>query len=157
VWPEIPAGLDFISIDAYGTGDSEWTRVDKLLNRYVFPRLHSHQKAWVVPGLYGQNGTQGNASAIAQTDALLLQKLAEYWALYAAHENVGGMMAWHWNDLESAFSPTSMTLGGCAYPRTLELWAHFVSTAKNVSAREAEREDARSIGDGPAIEYNTRV
>ena len=39
VWPEIPAALDFISLDAYGVGDAEYSRVDKLLNRYIFPLL----------------------------------------------------------------------------------------------------------------------
>ena len=81
VWPEIPAALDFISLDAYGVGDREYTRVDGLLNRYIFPLLKPHQKAWVVPGLYGQNGTADNATAMAETDALLIQKLAAYWAL----------------------------------------------------------------------------
>jgi hypothetical protein len=81
VWPEIPSGLDFISLDAYDRGDSEYSRVDALLSRYVFPLLQPHQSAWIVPGLYGQNGTQGNATSIAEADALLLQKLAAYWAL----------------------------------------------------------------------------
>lgn len=132
VWPELPAALDFLSLDAYDVGDAEYTRVDNLLNRYIFPLLQPHQKAWIVPGLYGRNGTQDNETALAETDALLVQKLAAYWALYAAHDKVGGLMAWHWNSLESSFSPSSMTLGGALYPRTMELWAQ-IRTSLNIT------------------------
>lgn len=128
VWPEIPSALDHISLDTYETGDCEYSRVDALLSRYVFPLLQPHQSAWIVPGLFGQNRTRGNHTIMAESDALLIQKLAAYWALYAAHDKVTGIMAWHWNDLGAAFSPASETLGGSSFPRTLALWAEIRNT-----------------------------
>jgi len=68
-WPVIPAGgsgvggvpasLDAISVDFYNAGNTNGTdEVEKNKAFYtsvIFPRLHPHQQALFVPGIYASN------------------------------------------------------------------------------------------------------
>ena len=96
--------------------------VRELHQRYFVSVLQPHQKLVLVPGMYGPIAARGNASAMAAADAANVDKLQAYWE-YAKDSRIGGVAAWHWNDLETAFQPSSMTLGLQSFPRTLELCA----------------------------------
>lgn len=76
VWPEMPSALDFISMDLYRAGAQEVTWTKQFYAKYLLPILKPHQRVFVVPGLFGPNGTHSNASATAATDASLVEKLA---------------------------------------------------------------------------------
>jgi hypothetical protein len=135
VWPEIPRGLDAISADVYwteigdycppgkhcppgnGTTEAAWAR--KYYEKYFLPLLKPHQSVWMLPGLFGPNGTHGNPAAMAATDTDLVAKLSAYWAWADTEPRVTGCIPWHWGDLDSKFRPAPMRWGGDSYPKTL--------------------------------------
>ena len=65
VWPEIPLGLDYISLDVYapGQGAAEATLAKQYANTFFFPLLKPHQSIWLVPGMFGRNNTKGPSSS----------------------------------------------------------------------------------------------
>ena len=104
-WPEIPAGLDVISLDAYGVGAAEAAMAKQFYERFL-PRLKPHQSVWLVPGLFGFNGTGPNpadshlrkcwATVMAEADESLVEKLSAYWAWADADPRITGVIPWHW-------------------------------------------------------------
>eukprot|EP01052_Picozoa_sp_SAG31_P043293 SAG31_NODE_7165_length_1769_cov_1.417365_3_plen_200_part_00 len=99
-WTEVPAGLDAISVDVYGSGACEVVAAKLMYQRFM-PMLKPHQSIWVVPGLFGPNATAfgaagPNATVMAQTDASLVEKLSAYWAWADAEPRITGVIPWHW-------------------------------------------------------------
>ena len=96
MWSHIPAGLDHISLDVYpGDGRTEPAVSQQYAERYFLPLLQPHQSLWVVPGLFGRNDTQGNATTMASTDATLLAKVTGYWEWAAKEPRLTGFLPWH--------------------------------------------------------------
>ena len=60
-----------------------------------------------------------------EQDEELSAKLQAYWDFAQTDDRVSGFLPWHWADLPSSFRPTSMTLGGSSFPRTMEAWAQI--------------------------------
>jgi hypothetical protein len=56
-WTEMPAGLDVVSLDVYNRGAAEVKVAKQYYGHYLLPLLKPHQRLWLVPGLYGPNGT----------------------------------------------------------------------------------------------------
>ena len=79
--------------------------------------------------------TQSDASAIAAADEANVEKLQAYWKYAKEDSRIGGMVGWHWNDVETAFQPSTMTLGLQSFPRTLKLCAQTVQEVNNNVAR----------------------
>lgn len=119
VWPEIPAGLDYISCDVYSHGAKEAQLAQTYAEKFFFPLLKPHQSVWLVPGLFGSNGTQSNATAMAAEDDALVEKLDAFWEYAQAERRVTGLLPWHWGDLGARFQPSSMALGGADFPKTM--------------------------------------
>eukprot|EP01045_Picozoa_sp_COSAG04_P037721 COSAG04_NODE_9774_length_834_cov_0.419048_1_plen_238_part_01 len=118
--------------------------VRELHQRYFVSVLQPHQKLVLVPGMYGPIGARGNDSAMAAADAANVDKLQAYWE-YAKDPRIGGVAAWHWNDLETAFQPSSMTLGLQSFPRTLELCAKIVQELRGEPRETPTRAISRSL------------
>ena len=53
----MPAGLDVVSLDVYNRGAAEVKVAKQYYGHYLLPLLKPHQRLWLVPGLYGPNGT----------------------------------------------------------------------------------------------------
>ena len=135
----MPAGLDFVSLDVYNRGAIEVKVARQHYGHYLLPLLKPHQHVWLVPGLYGPNGTEGNATATEHNDAELVEKLSAHLAWARSDSRIAGFAAWHWGTLPPDFSPRSMTIGGGFYPRTLALVAQIVA---NASTAALKTEDA---------------
>ena len=91
---------------------------------------------WVVPGLFGKNGTLGNATDTDRIDSVLLEKLQGYWSWAQEESKITGFIPWHWTDLESSFQPSSDTLGANEYPKTLQWIAEKVRALRSASDDE---------------------
>jgi hypothetical protein len=104
-WPEIPAGLDVISLDAYGVGASEVPMAKQFYDRF-WTKLKPHQSVWLVPGLFGSNATGPDptdshlrscwATLMEENDESLVEKLSAYWAWADAEPKITGVIPWHW-------------------------------------------------------------
>jgi hypothetical protein len=92
-WPEIPAGLDIISVDVYAAGAGEADAAKQDYEKFL-PLLKPHQSVWLVPGLFGAAGP--NATAMAENDESLVAKLSAYWAWADAEPKITGVIPWHW-------------------------------------------------------------
>lgn len=88
---------------------------------------------WVVPGLFGRNGTLDNATATGRIDSVLVEKLHAYWSWAQEESKITGFIPWHWTDLEPGFQPSSDTLGGNEYPQTLRWIAERVRALRSTS------------------------
>ena len=128
-WSTIPAGLDFISADVYNSGAVEAKVAKQHYEHYLFPALQHHQKLFLVPGLYGPNGTQNNPVAIRATDIKLEEKLQAHLEWAHTDERIAGVFFWHWSTLPQNFHPSTMTEGGSQYPKTLRLVKELVTNA----------------------------
>ena len=94
VWPYIPAGLDVVSCDVYNHGAKEAKLAQSYAEKFFFPLLKAHQSVWLVPGMFGRNGTKSNASAMAAEDDELLEKLEGFWEFASSEPRVTGMIPW---------------------------------------------------------------
>eukprot|EP01043_Picozoa_sp_COSAG02_P027762 COSAG02_NODE_1650_length_11487_cov_13.602895_13_plen_396_part_00 len=144
VWPQIPDGIDAISLDIYfqfpdrlpngsyfGGGSTEVSWAKSFYNKYFLPLLKPHQSVWLVPGLFGSNVSRDggfgptmnhtviNTSAMVATDENLAEKLSDYWAWASTEPRITGVLAWHWEDYPVSISIPTMRWGGDAYPKTL--------------------------------------
>jgi hypothetical protein len=123
-WPYLPRDIDFISSDQYVTGAHEAQVTEAYYKRFWFPLLHSHQRVWVCPGVFGPSGTPAQMAA---TDHHLVAKLQGYWNYSKREPRVSGMIGWHWSTLYSTFSP-AMRVGATEFPRTKKLIAAIVDS-----------------------------
>ena len=142
IWPEIPAGLDAISLDIYfqfpqrlpngsyvGGGGTEVAWAKDFYNKYFLPLLKPHQSVWLVPGLFGSNATNGggfgptgtidNATAMEATDDELVLKLSDYWAWAETEPRITGIIPFHWGNLPVTYAVPGLRWGGEVYPKTL--------------------------------------
>jgi hypothetical protein len=119
----VPAAIDFISIDEYTEGKCcfnttggqpdlcgyEINPVDCVMRECeadhvmafyylkVFPLLKApHQRAWIVPGLFGNDSPGSLAGDLAHQEDMLLQQLEGYWTWMQNEPRIVGMWPWHW-------------------------------------------------------------
>jgi hypothetical protein len=128
VWPAIPSGLDYISLDVYSNPTSEIAIAKSYYSRFLLPLLQPHQSVWLVPGMFGKNGTQNNPHEMATQDTELVSKLNDYFRYAAEEPRVTGLIPWHWEQEAENFQPASMRLGASSFPKTLRKWAQIRST-----------------------------
>eukprot|EP01050_Picozoa_sp_SAG11_P002179 SAG11_NODE_106_length_16423_cov_51.220840_10_plen_205_part_00 len=95
-WPSVPAGLDFISANVYNVGAKEAAIAKQHYEHYLFPRLQPHTKVFLVPGLYGPNGTAHDPAALHSQDLALTAKLRAHLAWAQSDGRIAGLMPWHW-------------------------------------------------------------
>ena len=115
-------------MDVYVAGACEAASA-KLHYEAFLSKLQPHQSVWVVPGLFGPNATAPgagapNATAMAENDASLVEKLAAYWAWADAEPRITGIIPWHWANLGLGFvanpaNPPKFQLGGDSFPKAL--------------------------------------
>jgi hypothetical protein len=148
VWPEIPAGLDYISCDVYSHGAKEAILAQQYAEKFFFPLLKEHQSVWLVPGMFGRNGTKDNATAMEPEDDQLLQKLHAFWQYAQGERRITGLLPWHWGDLGAKFHPSSMALGGSDFPKTMAQIAEIRKLLPKFGARGA---DATTTEQGSAV------
>ena len=125
-WPEIPAGLDIISVDMYGSGACEAASAQVIYER-IFALLKPHQSVWLIPGLFGAAGAAWptpNVTAMAEHDESLVEKLSAYFAWADTEPRITGVMPWHWYDLGAPPNrpyggPPRLRLGADSFPKTL--------------------------------------
>lgn len=52
-WQTVPPSLDVISVDGYGPGRNETDSMRAIYEKHLFPKLASHQRVALVPGMVG--------------------------------------------------------------------------------------------------------
>ena len=124
-WPFIPGGLDYISLDVYSSGAKEGHLAKAYAEKFFFPLLQTHQSVWLIPGMFGTNGTKTNATAMAAEDDQLHEKLNAYWEFAKNDTRITGLIPWHWGDLGTRFRPARMALGGEDFPKTMSKMAEI--------------------------------
>ena len=139
----LPEEIDYISFDFYSgalvdqqgkpavttnksspfycpTVAGEAACVSSMLRTYIYPKLHPHQKAFVVPGLFGSK--PGDPAE----DAGLVAKFENYWSMASADERVVGLNPWHYDwDKPTPSSPwlNQYNAGAQQYPKLMEAMA----------------------------------
>jgi hypothetical protein len=112
---------------------------------------------WLVPGLFGPNGTHNNATATAENDDALLEKLTAYWAWADIEPKITGLIPWHWTDLDIRFRPASERWGiSDVYPKTLAWIAAKVAKLPPVLSDDAAAR-LTSNNDPPRIDRSTKL
>jgi hypothetical protein len=108
----LPAEIDYVSFDFYSgalvdqQGKPEMNAsspfycpkvaeeaacVSAMLKKYIYPKLHPHQKAFVVPGLFGAKPRD------PAEDAALVAKFESYWTMAEADDHIIGLNPWHYD------------------------------------------------------------
>ena len=105
-WPEIPSGLDVISIDVYNTGAREVAMAQQVYEKFL-PLLKPHQSVWLVPGLFGAD----NMTAMAAND-VGRRRAKDYWGDQLALVRSGGK-------LQPPKPASPLSFGGDSFPKTL--------------------------------------
>eukprot|EP01048_Picozoa_sp_COSAG05_P010553 COSAG05_NODE_936_length_6533_cov_5.310227_4_plen_303_part_00 len=93
----VPPELDYISLDYYRVGVQEPLQAADFYRRFVYPKMHSHQRTFVVPGLYGDA-----TESVERQEPALLQKLEGFWSWMKNDTNVIGCIPWHWKSWGSS-------------------------------------------------------
>ncbi len=135
----LPPEIDYISFDFYSgnlvdqhgkpgattnksspfycpTVAGEAACVSAILKKFVYPKLHPHQQAFVVPGLFG-----ARAGDLAE-DAALVSKFENYWSMAAADDRIIGLNPWHYDwDKPMPSSPwqNQYNAGAQQYPKLM--------------------------------------
>ena len=135
-WPHVPRALDFVSMDAYvdspnstsadGDGAFEPVWIRQFYNDLIYPKLASHQRVWVVPGLCGpiRDTTPPQITPSKGpylNDSGYLAKMEVYAQWTREDERVVGWLPWHWETvLPGAGTVTPrFAYGADEVPRTL--------------------------------------
>ena len=174
----IPTGIDVISFDGYSAGTLEVDQHRALYQTHLYPKLAPHQRAAVVPGLFGcslpnKGKCEANASATGPhcmcalngddlsdeaQSAKLVAKLEGYMSWAREDPNIAGIIPWHYsNRMEMTALTPSYGLGAAAFPalvqRMLEYgWRNVSQLIQNCtpfdSSQIIKTDDAVKIADG---------
>ena len=155
-WASIPSGIDVISMDGYGVctaddasrgfcdgvnqSEAGWHR--QFYKDHLYPKLLPHQRAAVVPGLFGcatphqQGGCEANASVtgrclcfVSGTDlshagqeSRAIGRISEYLAWAADDPMLVGVVPWHYGTRPSTSGGVrkQFGIGAMAYPKLME-------------------------------------
>ena len=124
-WPHIPAALDFVSVDVYcwpDVGACEVELAQGFYNEYVFPKLSSLQKVWVVPGLFAAihpAKTREESIAVSVNDSSQLLKMQAYANWTRSDNRIAGWMPYHYYNRIWSPTPASGSWGAQTMPQTL--------------------------------------
>ena len=137
----IPTGIDVISFDGYSAGTVEVDQHRALYQTHLYPKLAPHQRAAVVPGLFGcslpkKGKCEANASATGPhcmcalngddlsdeaQSAKLVAKLEGYMSWAREDPNIAGIIPWHYsNRMEMTALTPSYGLGAAAFPALVQ-------------------------------------
>ena len=72
-------------------GAQEPLQAAAFYRRFVYPKLHPHQRTMVVPGLYGDA-----TESVESQEPALLEKLDAFWRWVRNDTKVVGIIPWHW-------------------------------------------------------------
>eukprot|EP00947_MAST-08B_sp_MAST-8B-sp1_P001129 g1129.t1 len=105
-WPEIPAALNFISLDYYDEHNTNGTaEVDKdraFYEKFVYPKLKPHQGVMLVPGIFASDPVHckaGNQSCPLDAQAAQIVKKLDGMLEWAKNDDkVVGFNPWHYNN-----------------------------------------------------------
>ena len=117
---------------ACGAGREEVDVVRRTLEATVFPKLRSHQKVLLIPGLFGcSNSTY---LSLSEADGIAATKLAGYAAFIKSEPRIAGMVGWHFNDRKPSPQqpghPCDMSVGLTALPKSLAAMREIVGGAR---------------------------
>jgi hypothetical protein len=124
--PSLPSFLDLISVDYYfrcvpGVDPlAEVRYIEAFINESMRPRLLSHQKIMVVPGLFGSANFSNDGSLEVQEECVLA-KLNGFHTLSMADADIVGLIPWHWLNFPPSyykFAP-HMELGAESFPKVV--------------------------------------
>ena len=137
----IPPGIDVLSFDGYSAGTLEVDQHRALYQTSLYPKLAPHQRAAVVPGLFGcslrkKGKCEANTSATGPhcmctingddlsdeaQSAKLVAKLEGYMSWAREDPNIAGIIPWHWsNEMEMTAITPSYGLGVAAFPALVQ-------------------------------------
>eukprot|EP01048_Picozoa_sp_COSAG05_P018323 COSAG05_NODE_2661_length_2791_cov_183.266716_1_plen_491_part_00 len=124
-WLRVPPALDSIAVDVYAwpdTGVAEVTRTRAFYKDFVFPKLGSDQRVWLVPGLFApiEPAASVNASrAHSVNDSHFVSKMEAYAEWTAAEPRIVGWMPFHFYNRLWSPTPDSGSWGAEVMPQTL--------------------------------------
>lgn len=127
-YPDIPADFDLWSVDTYNgffpgsRGADEVAQAKRDYERGVFPFLKPHQKAMLVPGMFGCLNESRAGVDHAWIEASLLEKLDGYWDWARSDTRVAGFVPWHYSSRghdQAPGSPCDMMLGATNFTRAM--------------------------------------
>jgi hypothetical protein len=138
----IPREIDVLSVDRYSgfgndtlPGSAEVTDISNFFASEVFPRMHTHQVAMAVPGLFGcASCIATGCGSLAAQESRLRDKLHAYINYLRAETRMVGLAPWHLNDrhsvqcnvvTKSKCHDCEMRLGAEAFPQLLAEWLSF--------------------------------
>lgn len=120
----MPPALDLISADTYSdfwpgaTGAQEVTNA-KYAYKYFLDKLHPHQRALLVPGIFACSNTSW--FPLAQQEAIMLKKLDGYFHWAQNDSRIAGFNGWHFRNRTQAqqAGACDMMLGAVAMPKVV--------------------------------------
>ena len=121
---KLPPELDFISFDAYegltiaSNASTEVDVVRGYLESSLFNMMWPHQKALLVPGLFGCVNVMG----LNQSQDKAVEKLDAYFRWAKTDPRVAGFASWHWGDRRTpqyTKGACNMELGAGSMPRVV--------------------------------------
>jgi hypothetical protein len=124
-WPHVPAALDFVSVDVYcwpDVGACEVALAKSFYEEYVFTKLSSSQKVWVVPGLFAtirQANSSAESIALSVNDSSQVEKMQAYVEWTASDSRIVGWMPFHYYNRIWSPTPASGSWGAETMPRTV--------------------------------------
>eukprot|EP01052_Picozoa_sp_SAG31_P030025 SAG31_NODE_3043_length_4753_cov_3.006016_3_plen_239_part_00 len=121
---KLPPELDFISFDAYegltiaSNASTEVDVVSGFLKAAIFQMMWPHQKALLVPGLFGCT----NVMSLNQSQDKAVEKLDAYFSWAKTDPRVAGFAPWHWGDRHTpqyTKGACNMELGAGSMPQVV--------------------------------------
>lgn len=95
----VPSAIDFISVDMYhmdGPSDGFVATVKKFYETYIYPKMNSHQRAWLVPGSFESQVNPVCDEACYDTMCALDATNFVAWA--KVDPMITGIVPWHWHN-----------------------------------------------------------
>ena len=127
--------VDVSQVDTYAGytpgshGADEVAKAKLMYEDILFPKLHSHQKVLLVPGVFAC--TNFTYFPLALQDQNVADKMKAYFAWAQSEPRIAGFNPWHFNNRSKpqAHGACDMELGAVALPKTMatlkDIGQHF--------------------------------
>ena len=124
LFPRVPESWDLISADDYWDGNHSnpatagFEASVTIYKQHVLPKLASHQRALLVPGIFAQ------PAHVATNDSDVMAQLQRYYDFALSDSRIAGMDPWHYYNRSGALNQSSESpyaVGAEAMPKTLAL------------------------------------
>ena len=102
-----------------------------LVDEFIRPRLRSHQRLMLVPGLDG-NGVNNVSGTLADQDEYLVAKLNAYMEWANNDKDIVGLIPWHWLNMPSP-QTSIIGLGMQSFPKLVKRLDAIGAELKNGS------------------------